>query len=200
MQHAGTIQPVSLQFHYKWHCFLKKACLNLTDSPRVSSVDRFTGRPGAYLRLINRWKLEEVSNVFAFPWDNNSKALWIQVFLNGALGYYCMFSHKAFNPHEQVRVAASYTYRNTQGNNTHQSGPQRQKAWASAFRCWANVLPLVPIAAEMEMEKFSVMWLVQCCTCEASVSFLWLCRIVYSARRATWICVKGVLTTKHYEY
>ena len=30
--------------------------------------DRFTGRPGAYLRLLNRWKLEEVSHYFAFPW------------------------------------------------------------------------------------------------------------------------------------
>lgn len=41
-------------------------------------VDRFTGRPGAYLRLLNRWKLEEVSNYFAFPWGRHSKALWSQ--------------------------------------------------------------------------------------------------------------------------
>lgn len=41
----------------------------------LSLVDRFTGQPSAYLSLINYWKLEEVSNYFAFPWDNNSKAL-----------------------------------------------------------------------------------------------------------------------------
>lgn len=64
-------------------------------------LDRFTGRPGAYLRLINRWKLEEVSNYVVVPWKNNSKALCTEVFLNGTLSYYCISNHKAFNPHEQ---------------------------------------------------------------------------------------------------
>lgn len=121
-----------------------------------SLVDRFTGRPGAYIRLINRWKLEEVSNYFAFPLGNSSKALWILVVLNWTLSYYCTPNHRAFNPPSAVSIAASSTYGNKQGNNTHWSGPRGQKAWAGAFRCWANVPPVVPMAAEMEMEKFSV--------------------------------------------
>uniref|UniRef100_A0A3Q3WL62 Anoctamin n=1 Tax=Mola mola TaxID=94237 RepID=A0A3Q3WL62_MOLML len=33
-------------------------------------LGRFTGRPGACLRLINRWKLEEVSHYFSFLWGD----------------------------------------------------------------------------------------------------------------------------------
>lgn len=57
------------------NCYLENRLYNKMIA--FSLVDRFTGRPGAYLRLINRWKLEEVSH-YCF----NCKALWVLVFLN----------------------------------------------------------------------------------------------------------------------